>query len=111
MDCGWLGLDEAKGTDVFVLCNNGCMMQIMSRGDDGLRLGKETLLILVLSSERPYDTDIDMEGGWFEVWPNKLDSSLFITGIPIAVWHTQFRNGVWLVAVGRSKRDRCVCIV
>ena len=42
MDCGWLGLDEAKGTDVFVLCNNGCMMQIMSRGDDGLRLGKDT---------------------------------------------------------------------
>jgi len=78
MECGWLRLDEAKGTDVFVLCNKGRMMQIMSRGDDGLRLGKETLMILVLSSQWPYDTDIDMEGGWFAVWRDEVDSSCLL---------------------------------
>jgi len=44
------------------------MIHIMSRREDGLKYGKETWTIWFSSSERPYDTDIDMQGYWFAVW-------------------------------------------
>jgi len=73
-------------TDVFVLCNNGDMMQIMSRRHYALKFSTETWNSWFSSSEWPYDTCIDMEGGWCAVGrDNKLDSPLFITLVLMAL--------------------------
>jgi len=65
---GWLPLDKAKWTDVFVLCHNGGMMQIMSKRHYALKVSNETWNICFSCSEWPYDAQIDMEGGCLQCY-------------------------------------------